>query len=977
MMAILTDSNINNTDVKGIFLNNSVWTLFANLSFHIRKILLLCVILGFNAGVVLAQEKPITIAINATSFPYHSVNANNEPVGLMIDLWRLWAKKQQVDVEFIPLAWNDTLAQVADGSIDIHAGLSVIEARKEFLSFSEPIFSLYTHLYIHQSLTQVNNMSKLAPYAIGVVKGSAHISFLNKNFPQLEQKLYQSRHELYNAAINGELLVFTGLERLAKDYQHYKTLNQLFPAYKRLQYQQGDYAIAVAKDNQQLLSFIEQGLTKISLEERKTIERKWLGIEKQKDALQIAVAPDFPPYMALTPTGKPQGLLIDIWRYWSEQTGNNIEFIIRDINDETKLTQSQDFDVIMAFPESEQTEVAGRFAEPIYESKAQIYINTSYANINNIHDLNKLPNNKVGLVARSTYKQEVFKAFPELNITFFKSAEEMLRAAETHEISAMISLVDLMNARLIQANLQSDFYPMDSPVFPVKLSPLLGEANEKLISIINEGFSGLDINQLVKIEKRWIKTGEKYYKKRAQKVSLTAEEKEFIKKNTSITLGIMNDFSPIEFINQQGEFEGINRDIINLISQRTGLTFKYKPYASWHFLYQGLLDKEVDVLGSITKTDAREKQILFSESYWQMPWVIIHPQHIGKKTAFSDFYGKQLAIIKGYYLVDKLREKYPLITFVIVESRNEGLLALQQEKVDGFIATIASATDLLKRESLVALMISVMGSVSVDENSFGINPEKPLLKSIFDKGILSISTQEQQEIYDKWFSLAINTGLDKKVVLQVGAQIGVLILLVLFVIVMWNRRLQREINHREQLEKIMKHMATHDELTGLANRVLLKDRLTKSIAFHQRQSLKIAVLFIDLDGFKSINDTHGHDVGDELLKIVAYRLLGCVRKSDTVVRFGGDEFILLLTGLHGANEAAYVAEKVLELIQKPFDLSKAKVNIGCSIGVAMFPEDGDNESDLLKIADTLMYKVKASGKNHYAFHSNQSEDNLT
>jgi len=276
-------------------------------------------------------------------------------------------------------------------------------------------------------------------------------------------------------------------------------------------------------------------------------------------------------------------------------------------------------------------------------------------------------------------------------------------------------------------------------------------------------------------------------------------------------------------------------------------------------------------------------------------------------------------------------------------------------------------------------MISMMEDVSLDQSHFAISKDLPLLSDILNKGLLSISEKEKQKIYDKWFTLAIKTGLDKNVVLQVGAQIGVIILLVLGVIVMWNRRLQVEIKHREQLEKIMKHMATHDELTGLANRVLLKDRLSTAIEFHQRQSLKMAVLFIDLDGFKNINDTYGHDVGDELLQQVALRLQGCVRSSDTVVRFGGDEFVLLLTGLHNQNEAAYVAEKVLRLMQKEFELSKSesknkskgklKINasIGCSIGVAMYPGDGDNDTDLLKVADTLMFKVKAAGKNHYIF----------
>ena len=113
-------------------------------------------------------------------------------------------------------------------------------------------------------------------------------------------------------------------------------------------------------------------------------------------------------------------------------------------------------------------------------------------------------------------------------------------------------------------------------------------------------------------------------------------------------------------------------------------------------------------------------------------------------------------------------------------------------------------------------------------------------------------------------------------------------------------------------------------------------------------------------------------VFDELLIEVATRLTGCVRESDTVVRFGGDEFVLLLTGLHYQDEAAYVADKVLKLIQQPIKLPEVTATIGCSIGIAMFPDDGDSDNELLKIADSLMYDVKAAGKNHYAF--NRKDD---
>ncbi len=238
---------------------------------------------------------------------------------------------------------------------------------------------------------------------------------------------------------------------------------------------------------------------------------------------------------------------------------------------------------------------------------------------------------------------------------------------------------------------------------------------------------------------------------------------------------------------------------------------------------------------------------------------------------------------------------------------------------------------------------------------------------LVNQALASISELEKQTIIDKWFNVEINTGFEKNVVIKLAIQIGVFTVIVIAVIIFWNRRLYHEIKRRKALEIKMKHMANHDELTGLANRTLLTERINSAINFHKRQGLTLAVLFIDLDGFKHINDNYGHDVGDELLVQLTDRLQACVRESDTVARFGGDEFVLLLTGLNDKKEAAFIAEKALKVIRQPVELSIATVAVSCSIGISAFPDDGDSDTELLKVADTLMYRVKAHGKNHYIF----------
>jgi len=163
----------------------------------------------------------------------------------------------------------------------------------------------------------------------------------------------------------------------------------------------------------------------------------------------------------------------------------------------------------------------------------------------------------------------------------------------------------------------------------------------------------------------------------------------------------------------------------------------------------------------------------------------------------------------------------------------------------------------------------------------------------------------------------------------------------------------------------MEHLAQHDFLTGLPNRLLFHDRLSQAIAYAKRNSIKLAVLFLDLDNFKHINDSLGHAVGDKLLESVASRLVSQVRQSDTVSRLGGDEFVVLVLEDTLAEHATIIAEKILHALAEPHHLAGHELHIATSIGISLFPADGDNAEELLKNADAAMYHAKKRGKGNY------------
>ncbi|MDX2213203.1 MAG: CHASE2 domain-containing protein [Oculatellaceae cyanobacterium bins.114] len=170
-----------------------------------------------------------------------------------------------------------------------------------------------------------------------------------------------------------------------------------------------------------------------------------------------------------------------------------------------------------------------------------------------------------------------------------------------------------------------------------------------------------------------------------------------------------------------------------------------------------------------------------------------------------------------------------------------------------------------------------------------------------------------------------------------------------------------------QAEDRLRRMAYHDALTGLPNRELLSDRLNQSLEWAKNHDQLIAILFLDLDGFKQINDTYGHDMGNLLLKAVAQRLTRCLRSSDTVARYGGDEFVVLLPAIPSVQDIARVADKILQTLSQQFILDGKMIPVSTSIGISIYPNDTQDEDELIKKADIAMYEAKGLGKNCYQF----------
>jgi diguanylate cyclase (GGDEF)-like protein len=246
-----------------------------------------------------------------------------------------------------------------------------------------------------------------------------------------------------------------------------------------------------------------------------------------------------------------------------------------------------------------------------------------------------------------------------------------------------------------------------------------------------------------------------------------------------------------------------------------------------------------------------------------------------------------------------------------------------------------------------------------------INPQAPALAIAARQGIRYF-TDLAQAIESSRPCLAFNLTDDDNVTSYAEAQLGESNVIGGF----QARFLWRAITRLKQTNEQILKLAQHDTLTALPNRNLFYDRLNQAITRASRDKASFAVLFIDLDDFKIVNDTLGHDAGDALLREAAKRITACVRKSDTVARMGGDEFTVIISNARTQNSVERVAKKIVANLASEFDLSGKICSVSASIGIAFYPENGETAAQLVKVADDAMYAAKSSGKNCYRFGGN-------
>jgi diguanylate cyclase (GGDEF)-like protein len=903
------------------------------------------------------ENKPLIIVMGEDTYPFEYLDERGTPAGILVDLWREWSIITDTKVQFVARHWQQSMNQLEQKKADVHIGMSQNNVRLKKFDFAKSFTSLNTYLYVHKSINSKKKISDLIPYQVGIVTGSSHEATLSALEPKLRFKRYQNREQLLQAAVNGELFVFAGIEGYQRNLALEQDIAANFYSSSRILIKKINLSPAVVKGDQALLNKINNGFELIPAKVIQQIERRWLGYHRQTSGVIIAMQNGVEPYVDIDADGFPHGMLVDLWTLWSEKTGINIDFVAGDMNSSIDDVKRGVADVHIGYPESQDMRTGLKQAWHIISVKSRFF--SSNPKLTHLEDIAM----RIGVFPTAPYISDIKKTFPKAQLRFYDTLDSMVKAGRNDEISGFVSSAAMTSHYLLANKLWAEFRQYTDIEFSTDMYVLTRVDDSGLADRIQAGFNLISVEEQIQIERKWlINPDDRFFAGSANKIKLTTQQKQYLSTLGAIKMGYLKNWAPMEFQGKNGEFLGVNADIKKLLVKQLNLTIIPVAYDDFGKMVSDLVKGEIHLVASMAKTADRANTLAFSLAYWPSPWAIITSLTQPPIFNVSQIAGKRLAVVDGYHLVDQLRQQYPEIKLVVVSDTKQGTEAVINGTADMFVEQVAILATTLKGGQYPSLKMSLLTEFTEQHSHIGLFPGLKNLVPLIDKAIATIDETEQQNMYQKWVLLDLNSDTLRYQRWLKLLVIGLLIItLIAIVILMSNRRLNIEIQKRLNAEETLKYMADHDNVTALPNRSLLDDRLTQATLTHRRDKLKFALLFIDLDGFKAINDQHGHHMGDKLLQRIAVLLTQHVRESDTVARFGGDEFVMLLNNIEAKENARQVADNILLALKKPLLIDDISVTISASIGVAIFPDDADSGALLLKKSDQLMYQAKKVG----------------
>ncbi|WP_419233494.1 diguanylate cyclase [Aliarcobacter cryaerophilus] len=432
--------------------------------------------------------------------------------------------------------------------------------------------------------------------------------------------------------------------------------------------------------------------------------------------------------------------------------------------------------------------------------------------------------------------------------------------------------------------------------------------------------------------------------------SLTKSEKEYLNSKHSLKMCIDPFWYPIEFM-KDGKISGITSDLKRYFEEKIQINIDVVPTNNWNESLDFIKDKKCDIISSISPSYDRMSYLNFTKPILTLPIVVTTQKDKPFLRDISLLKNEKIAILKGHFIAEYIKDYFPYLKIVEVASMNEGLYLVEQGEVYGYIDNALVLSSTIQKEFSNSLKIGFRFDI-LDELSIGTRNDEPILNDIFSRLVDDLDETKKQEFLNNWTIITEQVG---------WFSLKEIIFLVIFTTTIFGGLIfyQRKL---KILNKKLNELYLTDKLTGLYNRFKIdKELSSQKDNIDRNDSYSCGLMLIDIDYFKSINDTLGHLEGDFILKDISKLLKNNLRKTDILGRWGGEEFLIILP-FTSKDIAKKIAENLRALIEENNFSYKMNRKITISIGVTEFSKSKSVEDTLL-LVDNLLYKAKENGRN--------------
>ena len=698
-------------------------------------------------------------------------------------------------------------------------------------------------------------------------------------------------------------------------------------------------------------------------------EIRWL---QNHPSIKVSNEDDWPPF-DFSVDGKAQGFSVELIDLLAKKIGIKVEFI----NGYSWIELLEEFDkhnidMMQSMTKDAQREAKYIFSKPYMPWKISYFVRSD--NIGHITSKD-FKGKKIAAGKGWSTTKTLKVMYPDAKIIEYKNSMAMLEALSTSKVDVAIDNIHVFNylmSKNIITNIQHGGYIHLKDKGKNNLHFVAHKNNPELIAIFNKAYDSLSTDEKLSLQKRWFinkkqkmvqLTGEDHqynmFNNLLPRISLNTEEKEYLKKKKVIRMCIDPAWMPYEKFDKNGKHIGMTADFFAVFQKDIGIPIEVIHTKSWSESLRAAKKRECDIFSLAMETPERKKYMDFTTPYLSIPLVMATRPNVGFFDDFRYLKNKKVGVVKGYAYNEIIRKKYPNLQIVDVENLEEGLNRVVNGELFGFIDTLASIGYMFQTQFVGELKIA--GKFDEKwELGIGVRNDEPILEEIFEKAVQNIPPDVKQEIFSKFISIKYDQHMDYMLILKILVIGLVVVLLILY----HNRKLTRINKQLEKLQEQLQEQAHRDPMTNLYNRRYFHDIASKMVALAKREHKMISVIMLDIDHFKVVNDTYGHDVGDIVIKQLAEILKKHTRESDIITRFGGEEFVVLLpnTDLEGAKKMALKIREIVEQTEVDYGGTN-KIAFSVSLGVATLAENDINIEMVLKRADEALYKAKESGRN--------------